>query len=201
MQPKRKARRDGISATKVPAPFMTVEQLRDKKPHLYRLLRFMLAQKKRICTKEVVNGMMQRQMHYPRWKRYLYMLRDMGYVEKHSHYSANRKKVLLVEWWVLPEWAEKLKHLRQSPIWDRLKPSIKLNGTTGCWEWQGYIREADGHGVVGWDNKVWYAHYVVFKLFKPLPKDMGLVHTCATSSCTNPKHMKIVEGDPHGQRD
>lgn len=189
--PQKKCKRDGISAPKTQVPFMPVKQMAEKRPHLYRLLRFMLAQKKRVCTKEVVIGMMQRQVHYPRWKKYLYALRDMGYLEKKSTYSANRKKVLLVEWWVVPEWADKLAFLKQSPLWERLRPEIKLNGTTGCWEWVGYVQE--GRGVVGWDNRAYYVNYLVFRLFKELPKGMEL-QACQNPACCNPKHQTIIEG-------
>lgn len=190
MPAERRAKRDGISAPKTPTPFMPVEEMSTKKPHLYRLLRFLLAQKQLICTKDVVTGMMQRQVHYPRWKKYLYMLRDMGYIEKKSTYWPGTRKVRWVHWWVQPEWKDKLKHLRQSPLWDRIKSEVKLNGTTGCWEWQGYCK--GGRGVIGWDQNMYYVNYIAFRLFKELPSGTDLAIACGNDLCCNPKHQRVV---------
>lgn len=187
-------KRDGISAPKKKQAFLPPDQLAEKRPTLFRLLRFMLAQKKKIFTQDVVDGMLQRRLHYPRWKKYLQSLADMGYLDKEQILSKCRKKTLFVFWWVVPKWREELKKLAQSPLWERVRKDLKLNGETGCWEWQGY-KDANGMGIVGWDNRAFWVHYVTWVIFngKPPEKEWAIQQTCKVACCANPKHLVKVE--------
>lgn len=88
-------------------PFLEITVMAEKKPHLYRLLQFMLKQPDYINTFQVVEGMGQRQLHYPRWKKYLQDLKDMGYLHKRTIYSETGHPYRVM-WNMRRDWRERL---------------------------------------------------------------------------------------------
>lgn len=70
----------------------------------------------------------------------------------------------------------------------------KVDKTTKCWEWKGYVA-SHGYGrySLGSSKKL-YAHRVMYYLYTGVIPEKGMVidHLCRNRSCVNPKHMEVV---------
>lgn len=76
-----------------------------------------------------------------------------------------------------------------------LKAGKRVDPTTGCWLWQGWINN-EGYGRVQWGKKKYLAHRlsaVAFKGYKLEDYDKGLQvnHLCHVRACINPEHFYI----------
>lgn len=88
-------------------------------------------------------------------------------------------------------------------VFDRLAE----NPDTGCWEWQGALR--NGYGAVGINGCVAYVHRWVFEfLVTEIPVGLVFDHLCLNRACANPQHVEPVTravnnargGHHHGER-
>src|SRR5438067_4940656 len=74
---------------------------------------------------------------------------------------------------------------------ERLLKKVAFIGT--CWVWQGALHS---HSKYGWDSfkgKGDSAHCVAWKLWMgDIPPKMHLAHSCETTQCINPAHLRIA---------
>ena len=67
----------------------------------------------------------------------------------------------------------------------------KFTKTSGCWEWNGYIRK-DGYANFRVGDKKLNAHRVAYELFVgPIPDGMEIDHLCYNRKCVNPDHLFV----------
>jgi HNH endonuclease len=81
----------------------------------------------------------------------------------------------------------------------RFAAKIAQNPETGCWLWQGAVRNPDTQDGGGY-SRFWtgthvdYAHRVSFVHFRgPIPPDKEIDHRCQTRACVNPEHLDLVD--------
>lgn len=68
----------------------------------------------------------------------------------------------------------------------------KINKTTTCWIWTGWVNP-EGYGRVVFKGKRYQAHRLVYeKLVGLIPKGLQLDHLCRNKSCVNPEHLEPV---------
>ena len=79
----------------------------------------------------------------------------------------------------------------------RFKKYVRVNSTTGCWEWLGYVRKEKGYGIFAMGDVQIPAHRAAWLLFRgPIPPDpqhtygtLHVLHDCDVKSCVNPDHL------------
>ncbi len=79
---------------------------------------------------------------------------------------------------------------RKDPI-ERFNKFIKINETSGCWEFTGHINQG-GYGVFrGYDDEWIEAHRFSYKVFTgPLIKGLVIAHNCNNRKCVRPDHLR-----------
>jgi hypothetical protein len=76
---------------------------------------------------------------------------------------------------------------RSRPI--EVRFSEKVWRTEGCWIWCG-SQIAFGHGRIGHNGRVTYAHRVSWELYRgPIPMGLCVCHKCDVPQCVNPDHL------------
>lgn len=83
----------------------------------------------------------------------------------------------------------------------RIAEKIKVDQTTGCWNWTGSINLPGGYGRVWWEGRVAFVHRLTHHLLRDsnVPvwpgrtKRGGLVldHLCHNRVCANPTHLAL----------
>jgi hypothetical protein len=86
----------------------------------------------------------------------------------------------------------------------RIAAKIRVNPSTGCWEWQGY-RNPKGYGQLTWQGKCWKTHRLVYTLLAgTIPDGLTLDHVtdrgCASKACCWPAHLEPVTDEVNNLR-
>ncbi len=88
------------------------------------------------------------------------------------------------------------------PEWKviRVLSRINFEGTGGCWEWTGALKQ-NGYGAVaifvGKQREVLAHRYIWHVLRGPLSKDLQLHHKCENRRCVNPDHLEPLTFKEH----
>jgi hypothetical protein len=81
-----------------------------------------------------------------------------------------------------------MKALSMDQIWDRI---VLID--SGCMQFTGTGLTTHGYASVGYDNKSWEAHRLLWRyLFGPLNKELQLDHLCRNRWCVNIAHLEPV---------
>lgn len=68
----------------------------------------------------------------------------------------------------------------------------KVEKTDGCWMWTG-ANVPRGYGKMTAGGRLVYAHRWSYERFKgDIPEGMQVDHTCFTTSCVNPEHLRLA---------
>lgn len=74
---------------------------------------------------------------------------------------------------------EQFEHLRNRTV----------ENWTGCWLWVGSVSK-QGYGTVGWKNKNWQAHRLMYTLtVGKIEEGLLIRHLCGNRLCCNPTHL------------
>lgn len=84
----------------------------------------------------------------------------------------------------------------------RLRKYLKLDPTTGCWLWTGWVSYRGYAGPFFYRGKQYLVHRLMWELSngKPVPEGMDIHHTCDRKLCENPAHLEAVSRRGHGLR-
>lgn len=82
------------------------------------------------------------------------------------------------------------------PVIDRLRAGIRIDPTSGCWNWQRATND-EGYGRINIgtkaENAVAFTHRVSYELHVgPIPEGLVLDHLCRNTACCNPNHLEPV---------
>jgi len=73
-------------------------------------------------------------------------------------------------------------------ILDHILGRTKIN-EEDCWIWQGGM-SARRYGQLGWRNKLWRVHRLMWVLFYgAIPEGLFVCHHCDVPLCCNPEHL------------
>lgn len=73
---------------------------------------------------------------------------------------------------------------------------VKINTSTGCWEWEGSTN--NGYGEIRVNKQLYRTHRFVYALLiGPIPKGKGknipvIDHLCRNRRCCNPAHLQLI---------
>jgi hypothetical protein len=76
--------------------------------------------------------------------------------------------------------------------------SYKVNKTTGCWEWQGYITR-HGYGSLSRDGETLAHRWYWKKVNGDVPEGKQLDHACKNTKCINPSHLRVYTNQENCQ--
>ena len=72
---------------------------------------------------------------------------------------------------------------------EKIKSLVKVNQSTGCWEWQNSCTSA-GYGQLRENKIYWLAHRYAYACSKPLAATDVVRHKCHNTRCCNPEHLE-----------
>jgi hypothetical protein len=79
--------------------------------------------------------------------------------------------------------------MNTKPLWNRFAEKIRLNETTGCWEWTGK-QDRYGYGKIKINAKWTLAHRVAYEMLAgPIPEGLCCLHRCDNPRCVNLDHL------------
>ena len=86
------------------------------------------------------------------------------------------------------------------PLAERFWSKVDDRGP-GCWLWCGNVRGEQGYGVIGINNKNYYAHRISWELTHGMPPAEGSVidHICFNRLCVNPDHLRETTSQLNGE--
>ena len=68
----------------------------------------------------------------------------------------------------------------------------KINKTSKCWLWTGYINN-NGYGEAHFNGRKYKTHRLIYELHKGvIPKELEIDHLCRVRNCVNPDHLEVV---------
>lgn len=83
--------------------------------------------------------------------------------------------------------------LDDAPVLARFMAKVRVNPSTGCWEWKGSISDSRRYGAFKVNGKVVLAHRWAYEaLVGPIPTGKELDHLCRNCSCVSPAHVEPV---------
>ena len=66
----------------------------------------------------------------------------------------------------------------------------RVNKTDTCWLWTGCCAKKSGYGMLGLNQKMYFAHRVSWVLYdKIIPEGLEILHSCRSKNCVNPAHL------------
>lgn len=101
------------------------------------------------------------------------------------HYQATKKRGELPTEWTRAQRSPQ-------PMREKLEQTVRINESTGCWEWTGQLE--DGYGRVPVSRgKYASAHRSAYEIWKgSIPAELELDHLCRNRRCINPDHLEPV---------
>ena len=74
---------------------------------------------------------------------------------------------------------------------DFFHTKIKIDSTTGCWDWIGPINSVSGYGLFQYHGKQISAHRWMYQHVHGVQLDRKqlVCHSCDVTYCVNPKHL------------
>jgi hypothetical protein len=77
------------------------------------------------------------------------------------------------------------------PVMERFQSFVRVDPTTGCWNWQGVLSQGSGKFQVNGTRHPAY-RFSYMRYVGPIPDGMHIDHLCRNRACVNPTHLEPV---------